>query len=80
MWLTPLALFRVTVAAGDDYFDRAAFASSRPPVAVLPARDDVGTALLRIALLICAAVAPLCVEAYSATAPVTCGVAIEVPL
>ena len=49
-------------------------------VTVLPASDAVGTALPRIAALICAAVEPGWLAAYSATAPVTCGVAIEVPL
>jgi len=52
----------------------------RPPVLVLPVSDAVGVAVPRIAALIWAAVAPLCVDAYNAAAPVTCGVAIEVPL
>ena len=52
----------------------------RPPVAVLPLSEAVGTALPRIAVLICAAVEPGCVDAYSAAPPLTCGVAIEVPL
>ena len=53
---------------------------SRPPETHLPDSDAVGTALDRIALLIVAAEAPGCEAAYSAAAPVTCGVAIEVPL
>ena len=36
---------------------------SRPPVTVLPESEAVATALDRIALLICEAVAPGCVEA-----------------
>lgn len=51
----------------------------RPPVTVLPAIEAVGTAEPRIAALICAAVEPACSEAYRAAAPVTCGVAMEVP-
>ena len=52
----------------------------RPPVTVLPLNDAVAVALPRMAALICAAVAPGCVEAYIAAAPVTWGVAIDVPL
>ena len=55
-------------------------ASSRPPVTVLPASDGVGTAAARIAALICARGRAGCDDAYSAAAPVTCGVAIDVPL
>lgn len=48
---------------------------------VLPARDAVGTALLKIAVRIDAAemIDPEA-DAYRAHAPVTCGVAIDVPL
>ena len=46
----------------------------------MPASEAVGTAEVSIALLIVAAEAPECVAAYSAAAPVTWGVAIEVPL
>jgi hypothetical protein len=49
-------------------------------VAVRPDSDAVGTAEPSRAFLIWAAVAPGCVEAYNAAAPVTCGVAIDVPL
>lgn len=52
----------------------------RPPVAVMPLSEAVGTALLRMALRICAAVAPGFEAAYRAAPPVTCGVAIDVPL
>jgi len=45
-----------------------------------PHYDAVGTALLSSAFLICAAVALGLTALYSAAAPVTCGVAIEVPL
>ena len=63
-----------------NYFDKAAKASSLPPVTVLPANEAVGTALDKSADLICAALEPGFTEAYKAAAPVTCGVAIEVPL
>ena len=69
------APFRVHAVA-----DQKPLTFRRPPVTVMPLSDAVGTALLRMALRICAAVAPLCVDAYSAAAPLTCGVAIEVPL
>lgn len=39
-------------------FDQNPLTFSRPPVTVLPARDAVGTALLRMAALIVAAVEP----------------------
>ena len=42
--------------------------------------DWVGSVLLSSALRICSADDPGWVAAYSAAAPVTCGVAIEVPL
>jgi hypothetical protein len=42
--------------------------------------DEVGTAEPRMADLIVAADEPRWVDAYNATAPVTWGVAIEVPL
>ena len=54
--------------------------SRRPPVTVMPVREEVAATLDSSAVRICAAVASECVEAYSATAPVTCGAAIEVPL
>ena len=59
---------------------RAAAALTSPPVATLPARAGSGTAVERIAVRICAAVACGFAAASSATVPVTCGVAIEVPL
>ena len=46
----------------------------------LPDNVAVGVALPNIAVLIWAAVAQECIEAYKAAAPVTCGVAIDVPL
>ncbi len=52
----------------------------RPPVTHLPESDAVGDALPRMAVLIEVALAPGLSDAYSATAPVTCGVAIDVPL
>ena len=52
----------------------------RLPVTVRPASDGVSVPLLKIAALIAAAVKPGRDAAYSAAAPVTCGVAIEVPL
>lgn len=63
-----------------NYLLSAAFTSNLPPVTVFPTNEAVGTALDRIALRICATDAPGCVDAYNATAPVTCGVAMEVPL
>jgi hypothetical protein len=54
--------------------------SNRPPVTVLPASEGVGIVESRIAYLISGAVASGWVEAYKAIAPVTCGVAIDVPL
>ena len=57
-----------------------ALASSRPPVTVLPLSEAVGTALVKSAFLICAAVALGWTLAYSAAAAVTCGIAIEGPL
>ena len=62
------------------YVDQNPLTLSRPPVTHLPARDGVATAAARIAAFICAADAPGCVDAYKAQAPVTCGVAIDVPL
>lgn len=53
---------------------------SRPPVSTFPLSELVGTAELRMADLICAALAPVFTEAYKAQAPVTCGVAMDVPL
>ena len=53
---------------------------SRSPVNTLPLREDVAVPALRMAALICAAVAPEFRALYSATAPETCGVAIDVPL
>lgn len=53
---------------------------NRPPVTVFPLREAVATVLERMASLIVAADAPECDAAYNAAAPVTCGVAIEVPL
>ena len=55
-------------------------AFKRPFETTLPLNDGVGTALPRIAALIVAALALGLCAAYSAAAPVTCGVAIEVPL
>jgi hypothetical protein len=52
----------------------------RPLLTTLPFSDGVGVALLIMAALISAAEAPGCVDAYSAAAPLTCGVAMEVPL
>jgi hypothetical protein len=49
-------------------------------VTVKPAREDVGFAAPRIAARICAAVAVGNAAAYKATAPDTCGVAMDVPL
>ena len=45
-----------------------------------PDKEAVGTALPRIADLISVMDALVCADAYNAAAPVTCGVAIEVPL
>ena len=59
---------------------RAAAALTSPPVATLPARAGSGTAVERIAVRSCAAVAWGFAAASSATVPVTCGVAIDVPL
>ncbi len=61
-------------------FDQNPLTFRRPPVAVLPESEAVGTALVRIALLIAAADEPGWYAAYSAAAPLTCGVAIDVPL
>ncbi|SEJ35678.1 hypothetical protein SAMN05216327_1092 [Dyadobacter sp. SG02] len=47
----------------NSYFDKAAFTSSRPPVTVFPAREAVGTALDKMAFLICATEAPGGLEA-----------------
>ena len=52
----------------------------RPPVRVLPFSETVGSALLRMALLMAAADEPGWYAAYSAAAPLTCGVAMDVPL
>jgi len=51
----------------------------RLPVTVLLTSEEVVTAVLRMALLICCGVAVGWVEAYRAMPLVTCGVAIEVP-
>ncbi len=53
---------------------------SLPCVTHLPVSEGVGAALFKIAALIIAAVLPGYAAAYNAAAPVTCGVAIEVPL
>ena len=53
---------------------------SRPLVATLPVREEVGVAAPRMAALICATVAAGFRALYSATALVMCGVAIKVPL
>lgn len=60
--------------------EKSPFRFNLPPVTVRPASDAVGAAFERIAFRICSAVAFGNAEAYSAIAPVTCGVAIEVPL
>lgn len=60
--------------------DQKPLAFRRPLVTTLPLHEAVGVALPRIADLMPAALAPGCEDAYSAAAPVTCGVAIEVPL
>ena len=51
----------------------------RPPVTVMPLRELVGVTLLKMAVRIWLAVALGKTDAYNAAAPVTCGVAIEVP-
>lgn len=53
---------------------------SRPLERVFPFSDDVGTVLFMMALLIAAAEEPGLFARYSAAAPLTCGVAIDVPL
>jgi hypothetical protein len=46
----------------------------------LPDKEGVAIAAFIIAVFICAAVAPGFIDLYSAAAPDTCGVAMEVPL
>ena len=58
----------------------AASMSSRPPVTVFPASDGVASTLCRIADLTALTVADGISENSSAAAPLTIGVAIEVPL
>ena len=58
----------------------AALTSRRPPVAVLPTNDGVCTTLSRSACFSWARVAVGCVDRIRARAPVTWGVAMEVPL
>ena len=58
----------------------AALTLSSPPVATLPCNAVSGVVEERIADRISAAVASGLAAASSATAPVTCGVAIDVPL
>ena len=55
---------------------------NRPPVAVMPARLETKSTLLRIALLTWSTVKPACpgAERIKAAAPATCGVAMDVPL
>jgi len=55
---------------------------NRPPVTVIPDIDGVGVdeADCRIAVRVCCAVVPGLSALYNAAAPVTCGVAIDVPL
>ncbi len=60
--------------------DQNPLAFRRPLLTTLPLHAAVGTAAPRIAALTSAAVAPGREALYSAAAPVTCGVAIEVPL
>ena len=72
---------KVAIIASPGYFSfletrRAAIRGCEPDVMI----EAVGTAAPRIADLIVAALAPGCEDAYSAAQPVTCGVAIEVPL
>ena len=52
---------------------------SRPLVRTLPLSEVVGVAPWRMASLTCAAVAEGFRALYSAAAPATCGVAIDVP-
>ena len=54
--------------------------SRRPPVTVLPTIDDVGATFASVASRRSWAVCPWLIEAQSAIAPDTWGVAIEVPL
>ena len=54
--------------------------SRRPPVTVTPASDGVATTRERMASRISAALAAGFIDLYRAAAPVTCGVAIDVPL
>lgn len=51
-----------------------------PPVTHLPASEDVATTLPRMAFFISVYVAVGRRAAYNAAPPVTCGVAIDVPL
>jgi len=53
--------------------------SSRPPVTHLPARPATASTLLSTRFLRWAMVSPGNTAAHSATAPVTCGAAIDVP-
>ena len=55
------------------------FTFSRPPVTVMPAREETGVTLLRRRVF-SAAVPIGHAESTSAAAPDTCGVAIDVPL
>ena len=64
--------------SGDCYQKPLAF--KRPLLTTLPLHDAVAVELPMIAALIWAAVAPGLCALYKAAAPVTCGVAIEVPL
>ena len=57
----------------------AAAALRRPPVTDLPARSWISSTLPSSAALICEATKFGCADATSAAAPVTYGVAIEVP-
>ena len=54
--------------------------SRRPPLTVRPLRDAVGAAEATSALRMAAPVLVGSIEAHKAAAPVTCGVAMEVPL
>jgi hypothetical protein len=69
----------VGVAVGDPPTLSAQETHSRPPVTTLPDSESVVSALPSRALLICVALSAGWAAAYSAAAPVTCGVDMEVP-
>src|SRR5688572_18686834 len=68
------------LGGGDLSTPNAAATFNRPLVKTRPSSDGVGTTLFKIASLIAAERAPGLAAAYRATAPVTCGAAIDVPL